>query len=205
MTCQKCQKREATVHEHDQTEDGKGWREVHLCEQCSGKTPLALLTSGGLLQALMQGGAIAEVAAGPELRCPDCGITYAEFRSRGRLGCPRDYEVFEADLLPLLARLHQGRVEHVGKVPGGGAAAPSPAERELLRLRRALEEHVRKEEYEEAARTRDLIRAAEAAVAAEAGTGPPSRPVRAPAKGRGGRSRRKAAPPPPPVPGDEDE
>ena len=40
--------------------------------------------------------------------CEQCGISWAEFRQSGLLGCQNDYSVFEKDLTPLLQRAHEG-------------------------------------------------------------------------------------------------
>jgi len=87
-----------------------------------------------------------------ELACPDCGIKYMEFRASGRLGCPRDYWVFSKGLTPLLQRFH-GATRHVGKV-----ARRREGAMERLGMRTRLREAIQKEEYEEAARLRDLLR-----------------------------------------------
>lgn len=87
-----------------------------------------------------------------EMVCPDCGIKYMEFRSGGRLGCPLDYWVFSKGLTPLLQRFH-GATRHVGKVARRREGAI-----ERLRMRTRLREAIAREEYEEAARLRDLLR-----------------------------------------------
>jgi len=119
MTCQRCQD-EAAVH-LTETVDGRR-REVHLCLPCARKAGLALPESPpklGLDQ-VVQGLIVAHVGelVGElaELTCPDCGTRFMEFRTRGRLGCPADYQVFAKGLLPLLARSH-GATRHVGKTP----------------------------------------------------------------------------------------
>lgn len=94
-----------------------------------------------------------------KLRCPDCGIKYMDFRKTGRLGCPYDYIFFRNGLLPLLDRVHRAR-HHRGKRPrhldrsveSGG---------EIRSLRHRLRVAVDAEDYEEAARLRDRIRAKE--------------------------------------------
>ena len=86
-------------------------------------------------------------------QCPDCGMTYAEFRQQGRFGCPRDYEVFKDQLTPLLLRIHN-RTRHVG------APEPEPTgEREhlLSELQAKLEQAIQAEAYESAAQLRDEI------------------------------------------------
>jgi hypothetical protein len=85
-------------------------------------------------------------------RCPECGISFEEFRAKGRLGCPKDYEVFAKDLGPLLEKIHGSR-QHVGRVPRGAGPDTSREDR-LLRLRRDLARAVKDEQYEEAARLR---------------------------------------------------
>lgn len=89
-------------------------------------------------------------------------MTPADFRSKGRLGCPRCYEVFRSDLMPLLQRIHEAQT-HRGRLPGRTVSSPAaPVEdRALSDLRRRLEDAVRGERYEEAARLRDDLRRAE--------------------------------------------
>jgi protein arginine kinase activator len=99
------------------------------------------------------GGAADELS---RLTCPSCGIKYMEFKAAGRFGCPHDYEVFREPLLPLLERIHRGR-RHVGKVPPN-ALKRTAVQTELRNLRQQLQTAVEREEYEQAARLRDLIR-----------------------------------------------
>jgi protein arginine kinase activator len=87
-----------------------------------------------------------------EMCCPDCGIKFMEFRAGGRLGCPQDYWVFSKGLLPLLLRYH-GTTRHIGKM-----ARRREGAMDRLRLRTLLREAIAREEYEEAARLRDLLR-----------------------------------------------
>lgn len=91
-----------------------------------------------------------------KLVCPNCGITFNEFRSKGRLGCPHDYITFEEELLPLLENIH-GSTQHVGKYPKRAPDA-SRKQFELIRLRNELNLAIEDEDYEEAARLRDLIK-----------------------------------------------
>src|SRR5579862_1871534 len=36
--------------------------------------------------------------------CPICGLTWSNFKQAGLMGCPHDYEFYEAKLMPLLKR-----------------------------------------------------------------------------------------------------
>jgi protein arginine kinase activator len=87
-----------------------------------------------------------------EMSCPDCGIKFMEFRAGGRLGCPQDYWVFAKGLMPLLLRYH-GTTRHIGKM-----ARRREGAMDRLRLRTLLRDAIAHEQYEEAARLRDLLR-----------------------------------------------
>jgi protein arginine kinase activator len=117
-----------------------------------------------------------------ESGCAGCGLTVQQFKNTGRLGCPRCYETFRTDLVPLLQRVHESS-QHKGRLPGvlqpttqtptptpparEPAARKAPAAKtksktdELVVLRKRLEDAVRGERYEEAASLRDALRKAE--------------------------------------------
>ncbi len=90
------------------------------------------------------------------MRCDQCGMTYLEFRSHGRLGCSNDYEAFKSGLVSILEKIHGG-TQHTGKAPKrlGGPAAEQT---EVVQLRRELEQAVTVEDYERAAKLRDRLR-----------------------------------------------
>ena len=83
-----------------------------------------------------------------------------EFRAEGRLGCPHDYDVFRTGLEPLIRRIHR-KIRHTGKSPRR-RPKPTPVHAELLEMRKQLRAAVEAEQFEEAARVRDLIRQKEA-------------------------------------------
>jgi protein arginine kinase activator len=91
--------------------------------------------------------------------CPICGITFAQFRSSGRLGCAYDYVCFQEELEPLLINIH-GSAVHRGKRPARSATAQGK-QRELIQLRREMEEAIDREDYETAGRLRDQIKSME--------------------------------------------
>lgn len=158
--CQFCGA-DATVHLTDIVNKKK--REMHLCEGCAREHNLIPAAPGpqlnlqALLQLILGGGTGPEAAPDPaQLICPACGLKYAQFRADGRLGCPAEYDTFRAALEPLLERVHRGTT-HAGKVPRTTRRAA-----ELGALRAELAAAVAVEDFEEAARLRDLIRAKEA-------------------------------------------
>jgi protein arginine kinase activator len=158
LICQRCKKVQATVHLTEILQNEK--RERHLCEDCAKEEGVAIKAQVNL-QDILSGMLEAHQTVGKEanLTCPDCGITYAEFRNQGRLGCPNDYEVFGEPLKEVMEKVHGG-LEHLGKVPRR-AGADITSQRQILQLRRQLQEAVESEKYEEAARLRDLIKSKE--------------------------------------------
>ena len=159
MKCQLCSN-PATVHLTDIVNNHK--KELHLCQGCAEAQQLLKhqeLNLPAILQSLI-GQHLGPTDELARLRCPACGIKYMEFRAQGRLGCPHDYTVFRTALGPLLRRIHR-QDRHVGKVPRRGAEAAT-RQTELVELRRQLQAAVEAEEYEEAARLRDLLRKKEA-------------------------------------------
>lgn len=159
MKCQSCSS-PATVHLTDIVSGQK--KELHLCQQCAENQQLMQkddLNLPAILQNLI-GQHIGKLTDElSRLTCPTCGIKYMEFRAEGRLGCPKDYEVFRAGLEPLLQRIHRS-LKHAGKVPRNRGRADRDAE--LIELRSRLGRAVDREAYEEAAQLRDLIREKEA-------------------------------------------
>jgi len=161
MLCMICKKNEATVHMTDIHDNQK--HEMHICPECAKKQGILIKAQDALAGLIEKFGEAAakEAEKIPNLRCPKCGATYEDFRKRGRLGCPHDYEVFEEALKPLLVRIH-GATEHVGKavkkpaVSAGQTEAMKRTEK-IQRLRQELERAVSAEQYERAARLRDEV------------------------------------------------
>lgn len=165
MKCDNCNN-PATVH---LTEIKAGKKlEKHLCENCAaqlegigtakGHQPINELLTNFVM-------AHSGIAKEQGLQCEGCGMTWAEFRQGGLLGCANDYKVFERELAPLIQRAHEGATHHIGKVPTRRGAVGVPAKRrgtDVERLRRDLARAVEAEDYERAAKLRDQIRQAEA-------------------------------------------
>jgi protein arginine kinase activator len=158
MLCNVCGQKEATVHLTEIVNDKV--KKLHLCEGCAREKAQEMeehFGLGELLAGLTEFGE--DVTASKEtakLKCSNCGLTYAQFRKRGRLGCSDCYDAFKTQLAPLLKRIH-GSDHHAGQVPAKTvkkAAAPSRLEVLRERMRKAVEA----EEFEEAARMRDEIR-----------------------------------------------
>jgi protein arginine kinase activator len=161
MQCQICSKRTATIH---LTEINDGVRtEMHVCEQCAAEQGIAAhsqMSINELLSHLLAVQPSDEEIFGPSEQqqvCPNCGFTLDRLRKEGTLGCPMDYKVFEQALLPLIERAHGGKNTHRGKVP---TKVPKDTKKfvALSQLRQQLEQAVRDEDYELAAKLRDKMK-----------------------------------------------
>jgi protein arginine kinase activator len=165
--CTACQKAIATIVIMD-LRDGAVTGSQHVCAACAEQMgvvqqKLPPKFSAEMLEDLLGGLKGAKTPRSQRAEaCPGCGMSTADFRSKGRLGCPRCYEVFRTDLMPLLQRIHEAQT-HRGRLPGRTIQSPAAAaeDRALTDLRRRLEDAVRGERYEEAARLRDDLRRAE--------------------------------------------
>ncbi|MEM0965297.1 MAG: UvrB/UvrC motif-containing protein [Verrucomicrobiota bacterium] len=90
------------------------------------------------------------------IECPDCGCSKEKFEETGRFGCPGCYAAFGPFLPGLLRKMHKGE-RHVGKVPSGLLTDELMRERIDL-LSSELNQAIKTEDFEEAARLRDEIR-----------------------------------------------
>jgi protein arginine kinase activator len=161
MKCDKCNK-QATNH-LTEIRSGK-LVEIHLCEQCAAQEGVPIKAHIPLNELLTNfvsahSGGVKEAGEG----CPQCGLSWSEFRQGGLLGCEHDYGFFDKDLSPLLNRAHEGATHHLGKVPTrrGGTSVPAKRQLDVTRLKKELARAVEAEDYERAAKLRDQIRQAE--------------------------------------------
>lgn len=168
MYCDMCKKAKASVH-LTEIIDGQA-EELHLCEECA-RTKSAEMEQHFGLADLLAG--LADFSKNlpeqkeAEFKCPNCGLSYADFKKVGRLGCSQCYSVFRKNLEPLLKRIH-GSSHHTGKSPSRirttkSSAAPKAktAVSELSVLKMKLQKAIEEENFEEAVILRDKIKAAE--------------------------------------------
>ena len=158
--CDSCGERPAVIRI---TEVARGKvQERVLCRECASKIGVEIEQGHGdfSVPKLIAGIGERSSAHGEgqenEPVCASCGLTYAEFRDSGKLGCAKCYEVFGKELSTLIRRLH-GTLRHTGRGPGEKTAEQA-IQLELDTLRNQLSEAVAKEAYEEAATIRDRIR-----------------------------------------------
>jgi len=167
MKCEICNKNEAILIVI-QISDGKP-KEKHICEKCAKEggnmafdIPLSFQDFfQGILDIMgmqtkndynMDGQEIKDVS------CNSCGMSYDEFKNKGRVGCENCYTTFK-QLDAIIKNIH-GSNRHMGKIPKRGQRGLF-IKRELDILRKKLSEAIKNEEYEQAAGLRDKIRGIE--------------------------------------------
>jgi protein arginine kinase activator len=155
MKCERCKKREATVHLTEIRNSEK--REVHLCEHCA--------TDQGLpgkqhftIQELLAGMTQAQqrrTRTENEPACARCGLRLSQFQSSGRFGCADCYNSFKDEVLPLVEKIHDNS-QHVGRAPKH-VSEEVGLQKEIRQLQTEQKKAIRRQDYEAAARLRDRI------------------------------------------------
>lgn len=195
MLCEKCQQREANVRyteivngevtEHNLCIECMKMMEFGSHKLFNAESQLGRLLSGilGFNAGTGQENTEADIQS---IVCPVCHTSYADFVKDSRFGCADCYEVFEP-LMDEHIKTLQGSEAHRGKQPmkrrsQAGAVSKennqqaasvqqqkeSPvltSEEQIAILEVHLKEALREEEYEQAAKYRDAIRALKAEVA----------------------------------------
>lgn len=158
MLCDICGKNTATVHLTEIIDNQMN--ELHLCEDCARQKSEQMEQQFGLSDLLAGMVEFEKPLKDKEeivsLKCANCGLTYADFKKIGRLGCSECYSTFKKYLGSLLKRI-QGSVMHFGKSPL--KVTPVLKKKvDLQELRLKLKNAIVIEAFEEAARLRDEIR-----------------------------------------------
>jgi len=157
MVCCVCKEKEAKVHLTQIM--GDKMQKVDLCEECAkhkGVNDPAGFSLADLLLGLGASQEMEQAAGGPELKCPHCGFSQADFKKAGRLGCAHCYSTFADGLEGLLKTMHTG-TRHVGKTPQVLQQTKDLSDR-LKALQKKLDKAVADEDFERAAVVRDEIR-----------------------------------------------
>jgi protein arginine kinase activator len=159
MLCDFCHKNIATIHLTELV--GGKITEIHICSNCARSKASQInenIDISNFLEGLIEDLTKTDkTEAG--YKCSNCGMSYLDFKKKGRFGCANCYISFKKLLLPLLRKIH-GSTTHVGKVP-------KKIDKEVLyelrlkNLKVSLERAIQLEEYEEAAKIRDEIKKVE--------------------------------------------
>ena len=172
MLCEKCKKRTAAVF-YNENINGKT-RSLSLCSECAA----SLREKGDLQDITSMTGSFADPfselqdnlfggffgiskphSLHSEKSCPNCHSTYAEILKEGKVGCPECYSVFSNELSSMIRSIH-GTTVHTGALPSRHRARQE-REHRIQRLRAEMQEAIKKEDFESAAKLRDEIKKAE--------------------------------------------
>lgn len=156
MLCDSCKKNKAVVHYTEVINDKI--KKLNLCEECAlgkgiGVQPPFSIGEllGGMTPSIFE-----PSVAEKQLACSGCGMTLAGFKEIGRLGCPQCYDTFNKSLVPLIGNIHKS-TKHIGKIPATAKEAMG-AVAKIRELELKLQDAVKREEFELAAKLRDEIR-----------------------------------------------
>lgn len=163
MVCDNCGSDGAVVHLTQVVNNEM--KTLHLCDNCAAEKGLESVPPPGNLPLA---DFLAKMGSDPgheqdgqgDQSCDFCGLSAADFKEVGRLGCPHCYTTFERYLKGLLRKIH-GSTNHVGKVYLPPDPTSSEREKRLEGLRRKLQHAIEGEDFERAAKLRDELRASE--------------------------------------------
>ncbi len=170
MKCQKCKAADATT-QVKRVVNGE-YEEYMLCSECAHQMGFDNVfdTSvpdmfGGLMKSIF-GAALP--SRSQATRCPVCGSTYGDITNTGKVGCAKCYEVFLNDLMPSVRRIH-GNTTHCGKRQNMAIAEKTETSKtqndnkaEIEKLKSELDAAVSAQNFELAAKLRDMIKEKEA-------------------------------------------
>ena len=175
MLCDICKINEATIHVQEINQGKK--KSLNICTHCASEHNISDKEIEGFnlaeilynlsSQMLNNNPNDSDDNESPGLEHPDliegvshlkcnCGWDTAKFRETGRLGCAECYNVFAPLLRDALKSMHKGTF-HIGKYPGTHIDENGKVAMKIMSLQKELEECVKKEEYEKAAKLRDAI------------------------------------------------
>lgn len=153
MQCEVCHLHDAT-RAVTRTVDGEP-RELYVCDECARleasppapETPGAAPGSHSVSDVLFSlGMPVPPSGKAADAVCPVCGLSRGDLRTHRRLGCPRCFDTFGTDVRTFLS----------SRVPAAPRSREDPDEamraRDAARIRGQLDDAVREERYEEAAR-----------------------------------------------------
>jgi protein arginine kinase activator len=165
MICQNCGNHEANV-KYTQIINGDK-TQLYLCEECAEKMNIgAKFNFDNIFSGFFNDFSGVKTLPAQEIaKCPNCGMTYDDFANIGKFGCEKCYKTFENRIDKVLKKIH-GNNRHIGKNSNrtmGSETVRSDIKvekkkTELEKLKEELQECIKKEDYEKAAKIRDKIK-----------------------------------------------
>lgn len=157
MKCEDCHENEAEVLITEVNADGK-LQEKHLCKSCAVKKGYVTSQDKPMIELFVDFLKEKGTVEDEKIKCSSCGMSWADFRRHGRLGCADCYANFSTRIEKLIDRI-QSTSYHTGRSAKKKTHnSPVFIEQEIKRLRRDLAKAISDEEYEKAARLRDDLK-----------------------------------------------
>jgi protein arginine kinase activator len=164
MLCQSCKKKKATLFFKHVSEGGI--KELSLCKDCAAEQGFETDSPESIAEMLFgmdsQGQGNAPFVSNKQ--CSVCGLKAGQFRNESRLGCASCYGTFEDELGMIFADIQEGNY-HTGKTP-----ADVKSRQRITWLKDELQHSVEIQDFEEAAKIRDLLVELEGERGAESGS-----------------------------------
>lgn len=159
MLCQKCKARPATTHIQSVVNGVKS--EINLCSDCAAAQGYGSTAKNGLVDMLASvfGDINQNIGSLTSAKCECCKAVFSEIAGSSKVGCSKCYSTFKSELLPYVKRVH-GTTKHIGKKPNKAALVVSNQDNVAV-LRQKLNELIKAENFEEAAKVRDEIKKAQ--------------------------------------------
>lgn len=137
------------------------FKEFHLCEDCPKESPSIIGTLqqilsdpfGHFFKILKAQGEMAILEKWKRNPCPQCNITLIEILNLGKVGCGNCYDYFNKELSPVIHAVQAGNLRHQGKSPKVFKQI-----KDIKILEEKMNNIIKEEKYEEAAKIRDLIK-----------------------------------------------
>ncbi len=157
MKCEICGSRKAVIH--IQQVIGKERVDLHLCDSCALERGISSneerieLSISSLLHGLVD---LRKMKGAKEKTCPRCASTWEQISKRQQMGCPECYPTFAKETQAFFQQLVE-KPQHRGKLPKRLRTYKTYLV-DVVKLKEGLNEALRREDYEKAARIRDRIK-----------------------------------------------
>jgi len=164
--CEICQKNPAIMVITEIDEKGNK-KDISICEECAKKKGILEGGKAVNLDELLKIMLKAKEKEEKELICKRCLLSFYEFKKYGKFGCADCFKAFEEKLIPFIKKVQSTIREQEEEVFHRGKKVTVGRKRSLLlseikRLRMELNKAIEEEDYERAAKIRDILKEKEA-------------------------------------------